>query len=111
MHKQILLWLMFTAMAVPAHAQESGLQADFRGEGERLKKSCLSFDFKSLGSCAQVLFTDHPLHIAAGASLPKTVSAPEPPSLRTGLPTKPGASTGTPTPSPRRTVRGAPAFT
>jgi hypothetical protein len=70
-HKQILLWLMFTAIAVPAQAQESGLQADFRGEGERLKKSCFSFDFKSLGSCAQVLFTDHPLHIAAGSIAPQ----------------------------------------
>ena len=49
------------------HAEDLG--GDFRLEGESLKSSCDSFSFKSLGGCAETLFTDHPLHIAVG-SLP-----------------------------------------
>lgn len=59
------------ALAAPLWAQESQLGADFRGEGERLKKSCSSFSFASLGGCAQVLFTDHPMHIAVGSLAPQ----------------------------------------
>jgi hypothetical protein len=59
------------ALAVPVCAQESQLGADFRGEGERLSSACSSFSFGSLGSCAQVLFTDHPLHIAVGSIAPQ----------------------------------------
>ena len=59
------------ALAAPAGAQESQLGADFRGEGDRLKSSCSSFSFASLGSCAEVLFTDHPLHIAVGSLAPQ----------------------------------------
>jgi hypothetical protein len=70
-HKQILLCLIFAGLALPAHAQESGLQADFRGERDRFEQSCTKFDFKSLASCAQVLFTDHPLHIATGSIAPQ----------------------------------------
>ena len=50
---------------------ESRLAADFRGEGERLSNSCSSFSFGALGSCAEVLFTDHPMHIAVGSLAPQ----------------------------------------
>jgi hypothetical protein len=68
--KSVFFLLLFLA-ATPGYAQESQLQADFRGEGERLRKSCFAFEFKELGSCAQVLFTDHPLHIALGSIAPQ----------------------------------------
>jgi hypothetical protein len=49
-------------------AQESNLGAQFRKEGERFGKNCLGL--KPL-PCAQVLFTDHPLHIAVGSLAPQ----------------------------------------
>jgi hypothetical protein len=52
-------------------AQESQLHADFRGEGERFKASCEKFSAKSAMGCAQLLFTDHPLHIAVGSIAPQ----------------------------------------
>jgi hypothetical protein len=58
-------------IAAPAHPQESQLHADFRGEGDRLRSSCSGFELKSLGSCAEVLFTDHPVHIAVGSIAPQ----------------------------------------
>jgi hypothetical protein len=54
-----------------AVAQETALQADFRREGEHVKESCGSFSFKAVGSCAQELVTDHPLHIALGSIAPQ----------------------------------------
>ncbi len=62
-----ILWLTFCA---GAFAQESNLGADFRGEGERFKTGCSGFSFSMIASCAQVLFTDHPLHIAVGSLAP-----------------------------------------
>lgn len=54
-----------------AFAQESNLQADFRREGEHLKDACDTFGLKLLSGCAYTLFTDHPLHIAAGSMPPQ----------------------------------------
>jgi hypothetical protein len=54
-----------------AVAQESALQADFRREGEHVKESCGNFSFKAIGSCAQELVTDHPLHLALGSIAPQ----------------------------------------
>ena len=56
---------------VAAFAQESQLQADFRRESEHIKESCGTFSFKSIGSCAQELVTDHPLHLALGSIAPQ----------------------------------------
>ncbi len=60
--------------AVPLQAQESQFQADLRGEKTRFSDSCLhpqgGFSFGSIGGCAQLLFTDHPLHIAVGSLAP-----------------------------------------
>ena len=58
-------------LAAGAFAQESPLGSDFRREGEALQKNCGSFSFKSVGSCAYTLFTDHPMHIAAGSIAPQ----------------------------------------
>ena len=56
--------------AVTLAAQESQLGADFRGEGDRFHESC-SQGFKGIGGCIEMLFTDHPLHIAAGSIAPQ----------------------------------------
>jgi hypothetical protein len=54
-----------------AIAQEGQLQADFRREGERVSDACKPFSFKAVPGCAYELFTDHPLHIAAGSMPPQ----------------------------------------
>jgi hypothetical protein len=59
--------LVLLGLAGPACAQESALAADFRGEHERFDASCINFSF---AGCAQLLFTDHPLHIAVGSLAP-----------------------------------------
>ncbi len=61
-------------IAAPLLAQESQLGAEFRGEETRFDASCLhpsSWSFGSIGGCAQLLFTDHPLHIAVGSLAPQ----------------------------------------
>lgn len=62
-----LLWLASTV----ALAQEGKLQADFRRESERVADACNEFSFKLVSGCAYELFTDHPLHIAAGSMPPQ----------------------------------------
>ncbi len=63
----VLLWLAsLFAMTQCALAQENWLQADFRREGERVGDACKG-GFKAAPGCAIELFTDHPLHIAAGS--------------------------------------------
>lgn len=49
---------------------EDQLTADFRGESERFKKSCAGFSFSEIASCGELLFTDHPLHVAVGSLAP-----------------------------------------
>lgn len=68
MRWSVLLVLM-TAPAV-ACAQESPLRAELRREGERVSDAC-GFSFKSVPGCGYTLFTDHPLHIAAGSMPPQ----------------------------------------
>jgi len=62
-----LLWFASTM----ALAQESTLHADFRREGERVSDACGHFSFKGVPGCAIELFTDHPLHVAAGSIAPQ----------------------------------------
>jgi len=57
----VVLWVASAA------AQESMLQAEFRREGERASDACKDFSFKTVPGCAYEIFTDHPLHIAAGS--------------------------------------------
>ena len=66
MKSAILVLVCLGASA--ASAQESALAADFRGEGTRFKESCGSF---KIGPCAELLFTDHPLHLAVGSLAPQ----------------------------------------
>src|SRR5512143_1825234 len=54
-----------------AVAQETWLQSEFRREEEHVRGACGSFSFKTVGGCAIELFTDHPLHIAAGSIAPQ----------------------------------------
>ncbi|MGO9403379.1 MAG: hypothetical protein ACLPVW_07900 [Terriglobales bacterium] len=63
----VVLWLASTF----ALAQESMLQAEFRREGERMADACRDFSIKAVPGCAIELFTDHPLHIAAGSMPPQ----------------------------------------
>jgi hypothetical protein len=62
----VLLWLASTFTL----AQENWLQADFRRESERMADACKA-GFKAVPGCAIELFTDHPLHIAAGSMPPQ----------------------------------------
>src|SRR5450755_4760681 len=62
--------VVFCLACLPLMAQESRVAADFRHEAGDLESSCSGFSFGAIGSCAQVLFTDHPLHIAAGSLAP-----------------------------------------
>lgn len=62
-----VLWLA----SMLALAQESPLQAELRREGERVSDACGAFSFKAVPGCAYTLFTDHPLHIAAGSMPPQ----------------------------------------
>ena len=55
-----------------AVAQDKGyLHADLRRETERISDACKDFSFKAVPGCAIELFTDHPLHIAAGSLPPQ----------------------------------------
>jgi hypothetical protein len=47
------------------------MAADFRRERERMADACEPFSFKTIPGCAIELFTDHPLHIAAGSMPPQ----------------------------------------
>lgn len=63
--------LLLSIASSCAWAQESKLHAEFRREGERASDACGSFSFKVVPGCAYTLFTDHPLHIAAGSLPPQ----------------------------------------
>lgn len=62
--------LAVVSVAMAALGQESTLHAELRREGERAAEAC-KFSFKSIGGCGYTLFTDHPLHIAAGSMPPQ----------------------------------------
>jgi hypothetical protein len=65
----VVLWLA-SASAIAQDPQESPLHAELRREGERAGDAC-KFDFKAIPMCGYTLFTDHPLHIAAGSMPPQ----------------------------------------
>ena len=68
----MLIVVALLAAAGSAQAQnESKLGADFRGEAGRFQKGCGTLAFSSIPSCAELLFTDHPLHIAVGSIAPE----------------------------------------
>jgi len=64
--------ILFLTISSTALAQnESWVHADFRREGERVADACTLHSIMSVGGCAYTLFTDHPLHIAAGSMPPQ----------------------------------------
>jgi hypothetical protein len=70
-HVQPAILVACLALSAGAYAQEGQLGSDFRREGEALHEDCSSFSFESVASCADTLFTDHPMHIAAGSIAPQ----------------------------------------
>jgi len=62
-----ILWLASSL----AFAQEGTLQSDFRREGEHMSEACKGKGLKGIPGCGIELFTDHPLHIAAGSLPPQ----------------------------------------
>lgn len=70
--RRLPLAILALLIATPVlRAQESRTQADFRGEAARFQQSCGDFSLKNIPSCAELLFTDHPLHIAVGGIAPQ----------------------------------------
>ena len=69
MRLTLLLLLMLGSQFV--YAQESYLQAESRRWSERVAESCQPSSFKVVATCGYELFTDHPLHIAAGSMPPQ----------------------------------------
>ena len=65
----VYAFLLLTCSA--AVAQESQLHADFRGEGVRFRENCGKFTPKLEMACAELIFTDHPLHLAVGSLAPQ----------------------------------------
>jgi hypothetical protein len=63
--------LLLLSVCTMVQAQESGLRGELRREGERVSDACGKFSFKAIPSCGYTLFTDHPLHIAAGSLPPQ----------------------------------------
>lgn len=63
--------LLVLGACTMAWTQESAFHAELRREGERVSDACGTFSFKSVPMCAYTLFTDHPLHIAAGSMPPQ----------------------------------------
>ena len=66
-----VLWMTIVLTAAATAQNESWVHADFRREGERVADACSFESLGSIGSCAYTLFTDHPLHIAAGSMPPQ----------------------------------------
>jgi hypothetical protein len=67
MRMQWLVALLVLSACTLAWSQESKLHAELRQERDRVSDACRSFSF----NCPYALFTDHPLHIAAGSMPPQ----------------------------------------
>lgn len=68
---RLSLFAILSLVSQSVLAQETNLQADFRREGKHVREACDSFGLKLITGCAYTLFTDHPLHIAAGSMPPQ----------------------------------------
>jgi hypothetical protein len=62
--------LVLVGVSTLALAQESALTGELRRESERVADACQA-SLKAVPVCAYTLFTDHPLHIAAGSMPPQ----------------------------------------
>jgi hypothetical protein len=67
----VLFGLISSVTLAQTGQDENWVRADFRREGERVRDACRLYSFMSAGACAYTLFTDHPLHIAAGSMPPQ----------------------------------------
>ena len=66
----VVFGLISTAALAQQVPRESKLHAELRREGERVGDAC-NFSLKAIPMCGYTLFTDHPLHIAAGSMPPQ----------------------------------------
>lgn len=67
-------WLIASAIVLACSmsaAQEGALHAKFRREGDRVAESCKMTGIQAVAGCAVELFTDNPMHIAAGSMPPQ----------------------------------------
>jgi hypothetical protein len=64
----LIVLLALGPAATKLAAQQSALAGELSKEGAEFKDSCLKL---SIGGCAGVLFTGHPLHIAMGSIAPQ----------------------------------------
>lgn len=62
----VVVLCLASVAALAQDPQESALHGELRREGERVGEAC-TFSFKAIPMCGYTLFTDHPLHIAAGS--------------------------------------------
>jgi len=69
--RRTLLMILIATQSGVSWGQESRLHAELRREGERVADACSTFSLKIFTGCAYTLFTDHPLHIAAGSMPPQ----------------------------------------
>jgi hypothetical protein len=70
----LLLLVTGTAQAQQSQSPDQppvNLHTDSPSEVEKLRDSCFSTNVKSLGSCAEELFTGKPVHIAVGIIAPR----------------------------------------
>ena len=71
----VVLFGLISTLAFAQNTQqnqdENWFHADFRRERERVRDACKIYSFMSVGACAYTIFTDHPLHIAAGSMQPQ----------------------------------------
>ena len=66
----VVLLALASVAAWAQDPKESPLHGELRREGERVSGAC-AFNLKAVPMCAYTLFTDHPLHIAAGSMPPQ----------------------------------------
>ncbi|TAM79663.1 MAG: hypothetical protein EPN47_17835 [Acidobacteria bacterium] len=70
--RDLLILIAILTFAPSSRAQnESKLGAGFRGEADRFQKSCENLALSDIPDCGDLLFTDHPLHIAVGSIAPE----------------------------------------
>jgi len=67
----VFFGLISTLTFAQSGQDENWFRADFRDESRRVHDACTLYNFMSVGACAYALFTDHPLHIAAGSMPPQ----------------------------------------
>ncbi len=70
MRWSVVVVCLVSLAALAQDPQESALHGELRREGERVGEAC-NFSLKAIPMCGYTLFTDHPLHVAAGSMPPQ----------------------------------------